>query len=191
MAKKELPFKGKIVKGSHVWALISRGRDVWRVGEVIKLEQKTPYGYPVATVVVPGKSKTRRTFIDSWRHELVPRHAVAKIPPGTVYLVNTNIGAALSPRLDKDAHFEIYECGTRSMTAGHLLGYVILPCWGMHQAENWCEEPGWQMWNVGPNPYELLSFLGAKLPEIIGVYKTLANQNDQENTAANSNIETA
>ena len=61
------------------------------------------------------------------------------------------------------------------MTAGCLLGYVVLPC-HIYEAANWYELPGYKTWTVGPNVFELLSFLGNKLPEILEVYQMLADQ---------------
>lgn len=164
--------------GDAVWHQISRSKDAWRAAVVSEVKSNgLSDAYYDNHVTVKSSMKKQGDPIWGYRvgSMLLQRQAIMAVPTGTIYLVNTRIGQTLSPRMGKDVHFEIYECGTRAMTSGNLKGYVIVPGW-INDIRNWYTLDGYKTWTVGPNPFELLSFLGANIPEIVMTRKELFDQ---------------
>ena len=174
MPKKELTIGQKYPPGSLVWHVVSNTKGAWRIGIVVGKENKSTYSYNSSIEIMqPGNSRASRQVWDGWRNQIMHRDVIANVPPGTIYLIDTKIGAALSPRLSTDnwnpLYFEVYECGTRMQTKGSHLGYLVIPgCMG--DVEEHYKHPDFKTWTVAPSVTELLSFLGAKLPEILAVY---------------------
>ena len=162
--------KSEYQVGSHVWHRISRTRNAWRVGEVIEINEKQ---YSWVKVRQPGTKTTRMVYGYYVDYEITPRMAIPDTPPGTIYIVDTQIGSMLSKRLGNNVRFDVFECGTRAMTDGNLLGYVVVPG-NIYNLKDYHTVPGYKTWQIGPNVYELLSFLGNKLPEVIALNAQLS-----------------
>lgn len=175
------PFDGLYDVGSVIWHLVSRARGAWRAETVTKVNVGTNT-YNNGSVDTKVDSSKQTCNITHWcSAEVLPRVVIPHVPPGTVYIVNTEIGQGLSRRLPGGMHFEVYECSTKAMTAGNLLGYVVVPCF-LYQASKWYTRKIYQTWQLGPNVYELLSFLGVKLPEITSLYHQLETYVEENST---------
>lgn len=155
--------------GLHVWHCISTSQGAWRLGEVVTHHPDKWHGR--LSIYSPGVKKTI-TVPGYWTSLIMPREVIPQVPTGTIYLVNTRVGDILSRRIPGNRSFEVFECGTRARTSGNLLGYLIIPGW-LTQAQGWYMLPSYKTWLVPPNVYDLLSFLGNKLPEILDVAMAL------------------
>lgn len=156
--------------GSQVWNRISRNKEIWRIGEITKIENDS---YEGITVRQPNTKTTRYIYnYQSYNYELMPRAVVPHVPKDTIYLIDTNMGDSLSRRLNNDERFDVFECNTKAMSMGKLLGYLIVPG-AIYELEKWHTKPGYKNWLIGPSVHELLSFLGTHLQEILAVRKSL------------------
>lgn len=179
----------KFPVGSNVWHCVSRKRQAWRVGIVTKSKPVAGYShsYEHITILQPT-NKTKRDMY-GWEVDslVIPRAVIPEVPNGTIYIVDTMIGEMLSKRMGDGSKFSVFECGTKAMTDGNLLGYIVFPG-NLYQVVDWHKDPKYKIWQVAPNVYEVLSFLGNKLPEITALYKELASNAKQKSKSIINSI---
>lgn len=145
--------------GDEVWHHVSKAQGAWKLGTVHELEHDM---YHSGIRVVQPASKVSR-FIPDWNQwDVIPRKAINPVPAGTIYLIDTKIGMALSKRTP-GLECAVYECSTRLVTNGVLLGYIVLPYY-FHRAIKLYQHGS--TWFIPPNTKELISFLDNKLDDI-------------------------
>jgi hypothetical protein len=181
---KKNPFFKQYPIGCKVWHLVSQSKGAWRVGIVTNHYENNSWAS--ISVVQPG-TKTKREIAEAYDSQVFPYERLAYVPNGTTYLINTQIGHTLSHRLGEgwNTRFEVYECGNRMVTKGTHFGYLIIPGY-IGDCIDQYKDPAYKVWHVAPNVQELLSFLGAKLPEILAVNKALNPEEKQNGTIGSS-----
>lgn len=172
--------------GSAIWYCASNKRQAWRAGTVVGMKDAgTQMNNPwLGSITVKWEGNNKLGFISGYdKSKIIPRAFLPHNVPGTVYAVDTFLGSSFAKRLGERSHFEVFELATRYATPGKLLGYVILPCF-LQESCIYYEQPDFKTWVLQPNVYELLGFLGSKLPEVISLYRHLYLSDQKTNTEA-------
>lgn len=157
-------------KGEIVWKCISYPRNIWRLSEITHVQKGVNSSWCKYDVSIPGKTTSSTCY--GYRSELAKLNVTGQLPLNTKFLVSTRLDEVIATRIGKgDIRFQVYECATKGLSKGDLLGYVIIP----HRiTEDLSNRPDYKTWTCGPSVYELFNFLSAKMPEIITTYYKLA-----------------
>jgi|SRR5208283_2146793 len=177
-------FAGKHV-GQAVWQHASWSKDAWRACTVKTITQPVS-DYAMGNMGLQQmESKKQVTVYSGSYKQVLPFDVAPHIPPHTIYLIGTKIGEKFNWRFN--LNFEVYECCTRLITRGLLLGFLVVPAYSLSACEEIRNHPLYQTWMVGPKLAELFSFLGNKLPEITAVHEAICGQ--QEASVSDNHVQ--
>jgi len=177
------PFAGYHI-GQAVWQHASWSKDAWRACTILNINITSNSGYG-SVLLKQIESKKQVTMWGGGYKQILPFGVAPHVPLHTVYLIGIKIGEKFNWRFH--LNFEVYECCTRLITRGQLLGFLIVPSFSLSSSLDIYEHPLYQTWTVGPQLGELFSFLGNKLPEITAAHEAICGK--QEASVPDDNVQ--